>query len=69
MEKLILTKIKNGEDVTKEALGLSPEEYDVILGKLYNEGYITKPTKGSNVYISLAGCAIIEKGLRYINQH
>jgi len=69
MKKLILTKIKNGEDVTKEALGLSPEEYDVILGKLYNRGYITKPTSASGVYISLAGCAITEEGLHYVNQH
>ncbi|NSW14122.1 hypothetical protein HRH69_09195 [Enterococcus faecalis] len=69
MEKLILTKMKNGEDVTKEALELNSDEYNTILGKLYSKGYITKPPIASNVYISLAGCAVTERGLRYVKQN
>ena len=67
MEKLILTKIKNVENAEKDALGLNSDEYDAIVGTLYDKGYITKPIRSSNVYISLAGCAITEKGLLYIS--
>lgn len=67
VKKLILTKIKNGKIILREDLCLSPNEYSDILGELYKDGYITKPPTASGVYISMAGCAITEKGLLYIS--
>ncbi|EFM69951.1 hypothetical protein HMPREF9505_01807 [Enterococcus faecalis TX0109] len=68
LDKVLLKRIQNGENTSKEVLGIDTDNYCSIIYKLYYDGYITEPVRASDDYISLAGCALTEKGLEYINK-